>query len=446
MSTRARSGRSFVASSRASLPSFAYPTISIPWDSSSRPADARNSVLSSTIKVRNATRLTWLKNRASAMQLALLRPSRQRAVDLAADRRDRDSGVWNRAQVEFRPPQEGACIVSTLAQDLAVPARSDGRARSRLRAYDGAAPSTRRASRPSRSSALDFADRVIAEFALAADVRSGMASAVATLQRGGADRIEWWSPTDDGRALQLATVAGRPGGRRSAIPLGPAGALVVSGQGWSHEIVAATNRLAPVVRRRWTEERLAERAARLASRNQALDDFASLVAHELKAPLHAALLGETTIGLERAVALVDDLLEAARADETTASSSSPAESLIGALRDLGSPAVDVVSNLPETFPLPPISLRLVLRNLVANALAAGARHIVVSDRSTAGGEGLAIDDDGAGLDASGSYSKGSGIGLSLIRRVADRHGGSIELTSGPRGGTRAILSIAGAVR
>src|SRR5262249_28328888 len=44
------------------------------------------------------------------------------------------------------------------------------------------------------------------------------------------------------------------------------------------------NRLAPVVRRRWAEEQLAVQAAQLAHGNEALDDFASLVAHELKGP------------------------------------------------------------------------------------------------------------------------------------------------------------------
>ena len=73
------------------------------------------------------------------------------------------------------------------------------------------------------------------------------------------------------------------------------------------------HRLAPVLRRRWTEERLAQQAVRLARRNQALGDFAALVAHELKTPLELARLqDDPSVGVERALELVDVLLEAAK--------------------------------------------------------------------------------------------------------------------------------------
>jgi signal transduction histidine kinase len=71
--------------------------------------------------------------------------------------------------------------------------------------------------------------------------------------------------------------------------------------------------LAPVLRRRWTEERLAQQAVRLARGNQALGDFAALVAHELKTPLELARLqDDLSVGVERALELVDVLLEAAQ--------------------------------------------------------------------------------------------------------------------------------------
>jgi hypothetical protein len=67
-----------------------------------------------------------------------------------------------------------------------------------------------------------------------------------------------------------------------------------------------------VLRRRWTEERLAQQAVRLARGNQALGDFAALVAH-VKTPLELVRLqDDPSVGVERALELVDVLLEAAQ--------------------------------------------------------------------------------------------------------------------------------------
>src|SRR5262249_18340289 len=151
------------------------------------------------------------------------------------------------------------------------------------------------------------------------------------------------------------------------------------GDRWSPALVAAVNRLTTQLRRRWTEEQLAGRAARLARRNEALEDFAALVAHELKGPLNAALLlQDPAAGVEQALELVDSLLEAARAESGAERWSAPDEDLAEALRDLGPIAADVVADLPDLFPLPPGSVRVILRNLVANAVAAGARHVRVT--------------------------------------------------------------------
>ena len=115
--------------------------------------------------------------------------------------------------------------------------------------------------------------------------------------------------------MRLEAVDGRAHGRKVELPLGPAGKLVVSGDSWDPSFTAAVNRLVPVLRRRWSEEQLASRAARIARQNEALEDFAALVAHELKGPLNAALLeGDAPIGVRQALELVDSLLETARSE------------------------------------------------------------------------------------------------------------------------------------
>jgi signal transduction histidine kinase len=86
-----------------------------------------------------------------------------------------------------------------------------------------------------------------------------------------------------------------------------------------------------VLRRRWTEERLAQQAARLARGNQALGDFAALVAHDLKTPLELARLqDDPSVGVERALELVDVLLEAAQ----QAGERLPALQLVGDARPI----------------------------------------------------------------------------------------------------------------
>ena len=140
-----------------------------------------------------------------------------------------------------------------------------------------------------RLAAPGLGDRVIVEFAAADDMRSGMARVVAMLRRGGgAGRVEWWTPAGSGSSLRLEVADGQGCGRRVAVPVGPAGVVVVVGGDHGPQLSAAVSRLAPVLRRRWTEERLAQQAVQLARRNQALGDFAALVAHELKTPLQLA--------------------------------------------------------------------------------------------------------------------------------------------------------------
>jgi signal transduction histidine kinase len=286
-------------------------------------------------------------------------------------------------------------------------------------------------------------DRVIVEFAAADDVRSGMARVVAMLRRGGgAGRVEWWSPTDGGSSLRLEMADGHDRGRRVVVPVGPAGVVVVVGGDTGPELSTAVRHLAPVLRRRWTEERLAQQAVRLARRNQALADFAALVAHELKTPLELARRqDDPSVEVERALELVDVLLEAAWAESATQGCASAADCLDEALRDLGPIAAEVTTDLSQQVPLPATALRILLRNLLANAVAAGARHIHVGAVASPGSWRLTVDDDGVGVAEAKGYVEGSRLGLSLCRRLAGRFGGTLELAPRAVGGTRASVVV-----
>jgi signal transduction histidine kinase len=295
-----------------------------------------------------------------------------------------------------------------------------------------------------RPAALPLGDSLIVAFATAADLSEGVGRVAATLRRAGVVAgAEWWAPAEAGDSLALQAAEGSRSGRRTAIPIGPAGTLVVVDARSEPAITQALTGLIPLLRRRWTEERLVRHASLLARRVEALEDFAALVAHELKAPLQAALLADDAAsGAAVALQLVDSVLEAVRCDDAPEESTVPAECLRAALGDIGPVDAEVVSNLPERFPMPPAALHLVLRNLLRNAVAAGAGQISVWGIATPERSTLVVDDDGVGLDASG-YTAGERLGLSLCERLLAPRGGGLQLRSMASGGTRASVTVQG---
>jgi signal transduction histidine kinase len=196
--------------------------------------------------------------------------------------------------------------------------------------------------------------------------------------------------------------------------------------------------------RRSTEEQLADHVARLARKTEALDDFAGLVAHDVKSSLVAALRDEDPReGLMRALELVDSILEAVRADRAATDRARLADCIEQALADLGDVGADIVANVTGEFPIPPDALRLVLRNLLANAVAAGAEQIHVSALARGDQHVLVIDDDGVGLGSADGYAAGAQLGLRMCRRLVERTGGVLELRPRAVRGTRAVIVAAG---
>jgi signal transduction histidine kinase len=145
-------------------------------------------------------------------------------------------------------------------------------------------------------------------------------------------------------------------------------------------------------------QELAETAVRLAQRNEALEDFAALVAHELREPLQAALVADdVSQPLEQALDLIDALLESAQEaapERTFASAQSHVDHAVARYRSL---EIELTSDLHAALPIASTSLAVILRNLLANAAAAGARHIHVTTDASASSWWLHVDDDGVGL-------------------------------------------------
>jgi signal transduction histidine kinase len=194
-----------------------------------------------------------------------------------------------------------------------------------------------------------------------------------------------------------------------------------------------------------TEEQLAEHVGRLARKTEALDDFAGLVAHDVKSSLLDALHDEDPRqGVVRALGLVDSILEAVRTDFAASGMSRVADCVQQAISDLGEVDTEIVASATGEFPVPPEALRLVLRNLLANAVAAGADQIHVSALARGDQRILVIDDDGVGLESTTGYATGAQLGLRLCRRLVERCGGMLELRPRAVRGTRAVIVAAGA--
>ncbi|HET6985481.1 MAG TPA: HAMP domain-containing sensor histidine kinase [Kribbella sp.] len=193
--------------------------------------------------------------------------------------------------------------------------------------------------------------------------------------------------------------------------------------------------------RRLAEE-LAEHAARLARRIEALEDQSVLIAHDLKSILLSAMdADEPRDIVKRALDLVDSILEAARADQTDRNHTPVRDCVDQAAADLGGLPAEVVTSVDGDFPMSAAALRLVLRNLLGNAVAAGAQRIHIRARACGDRSVLIVDNDGARLGSTDRYATGAQLGLALCRRLVARCGGVLELKPGPIRGTRAEVFL-----
>jgi len=222
---------------------------------------------------------------------------------------------------------------------------------------------------------------------------------------------------------------------------------------------------------RSAEEELV-RQARLA----ALGEMSAVVAHEVRNPVAVIfnaiatlrkrpddpdkLLGIVEEEAERLKRMVADLLEFARPESLVVEEAELrpiVESAIEAVRTAcPEAAVDVEVSLPASLPRVHCDERLVRQaviNLLTNAVEAPARRGPVRVTASCASRRLSVRviDEGRGVpkEMQGQIflpffttrATGTGLGLPVVRRIAEAHGGDVTLLDTPGGGATFELSI-----
>jgi signal transduction histidine kinase len=162
-------------------------------------------------------------------------------------------------------------------------------------------------------------------------------------------------------------------------------------------------------------------------------------------------------GTDRAQRFVDDLLDLAAVGRTEPVAEGVAldDALDTARRrlatEIGDAAADVrAGELPMARADRELVARLLV-HLLRVALSAGARNVALAGAAEAGVVRLELRDDGAPAagDPFAPFARargrgplvGAGVGLTVSRRIVERHGGTIELAQEDDGGTVVTFTL-----
>lgn len=238
------------------------------------------------------------------------------------------------------------------------------------------------------------------------------------------------------------------------------------------------------------QQALADQAAQLARINGELDDFAYVAAHDLKEPLraitnyveflledHRGELGEEALEM---VGVIEDnarrmqeritaLLDYARAGTGPSAAPRPLEAVVREAVDELGPTIaghgaEVV--LEGSWPavqVVPTAIKEAIHNLVLNGIAyneSASKRVAIRCRED---DEIAVEvaDNGIGIDARhrerifqpfrrlhprDAFGGGTGMGLALVKKMIERAGGTIRVSSAVGGGSTFTFTLGDALR
>ncbi|QSG07101.1 histidine kinase N-terminal 7TM domain-containing protein [Halapricum desulfuricans] len=206
-----------------------------------------------------------------------------------------------------------------------------------------------------------------------------------------------------------------------------------------------------------TERRRRQRELR--RQNERLDQFAEVVAHDLRNPLNVAdgyvermrtsdeeYLDEISDAHERMEAIIDDVLALARQDTDIDTEPVALESAAGDAWESVETA-DATLRVPDRVTVRADRGRL-LEQLFENLFRNAVEHAGTDATITVGAldEGFYVADDGPGIDperreevfepGETSRADGTGFGLAIVDSIADAHGWDVRVTESDAGGAR----------
>ena len=207
-------------------------------------------------------------------------------------------------------------------------------------------------------------------------------------------------------------------------------------------------------------EQLRARERALTEQNDRLEEFASIVSHDLRNPITVAEgrvelaamecdsehLEHVERAHERMRTLIEDLLTLAREGETVTEFEAVALPALveGCWANVDTDEATLVTDTERTVRADENRLKQLFENLIRNAIEHGGGDVTVTVGEL--DAGFYVEDDGPGIPADereavfeAGYStreEGTGFGLSIVERIVEAHEWEIDVTDGEEGGAR----------